>query len=45
MTGFSGQFSGSCDHAGPFHQSSALVTWPPWLAMSAGLSVVGTGLH
>ena len=45
VTGFSGQFSGSCSHAGPFHQSSGLVTCPPRLARSAGLSVVGTCLN
>ena len=45
VTGFSGQLSGSRNHAGPLHQSSVLVTRPPLLAISAGLSRVGTYLH
>ena len=45
VTGFFGHISGLRSHAEPFYQSSALVTWLPWLARSAGLSVVGTCLH
>ena len=44
-TSFSGHISGLHSHTGPFQQSSELVTWPPWLTRSAGLSVVGMCLH
>ena len=45
VTGFSSYISGSHSHVGPFHQSSALVTSPPQLARSSGLSAVRTFLY
>ena len=44
VNGFSGHISGSLSHVGPFHHSSALVTLPPRLARSTGLSAVRTCL-
>ena len=45
VTGLSGHLPGSLNEDGPFQRSSALVTWPPRLSRSAGLSEVGPYLQ